>query len=276
MRLSPGNSTLIQYSRQSSIEGLELYRSLHDTRFVSRHVHELLCLTIAESGVRICETRKGRDILTPGIVFVSSFSEAHSSAVPTGQSYACRSLRLTPALTNRLLRFLKGPSLNSLGFSQPLIDDAELYGKILNFHVSTYQNPSSLEQECRLFDLFSDLLLRHADCRTSYGNLGEERSRIWRICNYLRENYCNNVSIEDLADIAQLSPYYCCRVFEKVVGVPPHVYLLDIRLTRAAQKLACGNRIADVAAEVGFFDQSHFHKAFLRKFGVTPRQYQIS
>lgn len=274
MNPSPDNLTRIQYSRCSAIAGLELYRSRQDTRFVSRHIHELLCLTIAETGVRICETKQGRDVLTPGIVFVSNFGEAHSSMVPPGQSYACRSLRLNRGLTQFLLRCLGGPDLESLTFSQPLIQDGALYEKILNFHTATCRQASPLEQECSLLGLFGDLLRRHSGSCASAGDPGEERARMRKVCDYLRENYGENVSLEQLADIAKLSPYYCCRAFEKIVGVPPHVYQLDIRLVRAAQMLARGDRIAAVAAEVGFFDQSHFHKAFRRKFGITPGQYQ--
>lgn len=268
--------TRIQYSRPSAIEGLELFRSLNDTRFVSRHVHELLCLTIAESGVRICETKQGRDILTPGIVFVSNFGEAHSSAVPNGQSYACRSLRLNRDLTKSLLHRLGGSNLDSLTFSRPLIQDEELYAEILHFHSSACQYASDLEQECRLLHLFSNLLMKHADNRNASGAYGGESAAVKRVCDYLRENYAENVSIEKLADIAKLSPYYCCRMFEKEIGVPPHVYQLDVRLIEASRLLALGGRIVDVAAETGFFDQSHFHKAFRRKFGVTPRQYQTN
>jgi AraC-like DNA-binding protein len=81
------------------------------------------------------------------------------------------------------------------------------------------------------------------------------------------------VSLGTLAAIAGFSPFHLCRVFERVVGVPPHVYQLDVRLTKAAGLLARGKRIVSVAMETGFCDQSHFHRAFKRKFGVTPRQY---
>ena len=264
----------IQYSRLPAIDGLELYRSLSDTRCVSRHVHELFCLTIAESGVRICETKTGRDILTPGVIFISHYGEAHSSSVPAGCTYSCRSLRLNRELMQSMLLCLGNQNLDSLRFARPLIEDKDLYRKILHFHYAAGRQVSALEQESRLLDLFSELLLRHADSHASAGGLGAEKAPVRQICNYLKENYAENVSIEKLAALSGLSPYYCCRVFEKEVGVPPHVYQLDVRLIQAARLLARGNLIADVAAETGFFDQSHFHKAFRRKFDVTPGQYQ--
>ena len=58
---------------------------------------------------------------------------------------------------------------------------------------------------------------------------------------------------------------------ERAVGVPPHVYLRDVRLPKAAELLARGEKIVMVAMDTGFCDQSHFHKAFKSNFGVTPR-----
>ena len=63
------------------------------------------------------------------------------------------------------------------------------------------------------------------------------------------------------------------RVFRKVLGLPPHAYLVQVRITQAKKLLASGMAIAEVAAETGFSDQSHLHRHFKRIVGVTPGQY---
>jgi AraC-like DNA-binding protein len=63
--------------------------------------------------------------------------------------------------------------------------------------------------------------------------------------------------------------------FTKQVGLPPHVYLNQVRVNRAKQLLADGQPIALVAYETGFADQSHLTRHFKRLFGLTLGQYSM-
>ena len=56
-------------------------------------------------------------------------------------------------------------------------------------------------------------------------------------------------------------------------GLPPHAYLLQLRLGHAKRLLAAGEAPAAVAAAVGFVDQSHLSRRFKGAFGITPGQY---
>ena len=269
-------NNIVKYSKVDNIAGLELFRGLSVTRFVSRHVHELFCLTILDAGVRICETKKGRDYLTPGDIFISNYGEVHSGSVPQGYTYSCRSLRFDPTLLGSLISDLQNRCPDSFYFAKPLLNDRELYQKILLFHDTASRQSFTLDNEYRLLDVLSHLYTHHASTRIGAPQPGGETAPIRRVREYLQAYFAENVSIEKLSVIAALSPFHLCRVFEKEVGVPPHVYQLDIRLIRAAEMLSHGKRIADVATETGFFDQSHFHKAFQRKFGITPKRYMQS
>lgn len=264
----------IQYSRFDDLPGLELFRSIADTRFVARHVHDLFCLTIAETGVRICETRKGNDyLLTPGAIFVSNCGEAHSGRVPSGHTYSCSSLRLDAKLVASLASKLGYRCPSSVYFANPLLFDQELRQQILQLHNALTEPASTLSKEYQLLNVFYVLFTRYTKEKSDLPQTGDETEPVRRVCEYLQDCFAENLSIKKLSSVAALSPFHLCRVFEKEVGVPPHVYQLDIRLIRAAQMLAQGKPIADVAAETGFYDQSHFHKAFQRKFGITPKRY---
>ncbi|MDF2572869.1 MAG: rhaS 3 [Sporomusa sp.] len=267
-------SNIIKYSRFNDLPGLELLRSKADTRFVARHIHELFCLTTVETGVRICKTRRGNDyFLTPGAIFVSNCGEAHSGRVPLGHTYSCSSLRLDPKLVASLASKI-GCHCPSLGYlAKPLLFDHELHQKITQLHRTLNELSSTLSKEYQLLDVFAILFTRYTQARTDLPRPGHETAPVRRVCEYLQDCFTENVSINKLSSIAALSPFHLCRVFEREIGVPPHVYQLDIRLIRAAQMLAQGKPIADVAAETGFYDQSHFHKAFQRKFGITPKRY---
>lgn len=64
------------------------------------------------------------------------------------------------------------------------------------------------------------------------------------------------------------------RLFNQRVGMPPHAFLGQLRLTRACRLLRSGSSIAVAAVDSGFFDQSALTRHFRRSFGVTPRQYR--
>ena len=64
------------------------------------------------------------------------------------------------------------------------------------------------------------------------------------------------------------------RRFRAAHGVPPHAYLVQIRLLRARRLLAAGERPAAVAAACGFADQSHLGRWFRRAYGLAPGAYR--
>lgn len=80
---------------------------------------------------------------------------------------------------------------------------------------------------------------------------------------------------QELASLAGLSPYHFARSFRATTGLAPHQYLLAARLQRAKELLRQpGLTMAEIAAQVGFADQSHFAHAFKRALGMTPSAYR--
>lgn len=263
----------IRYLRIHDIPGLELYRGIGVTRRVSRHTHGVFSLSVAEAGVRISESKRQKHAITPGAIFVSEWGEAHAGIIPAGQHYSSRSLRISPELFTALLAEVPGREDTAAHFATPLMQDRELYAKIFRLHVLAGTPAPLLAKECLLREVVSLLVDRHSSRREDRPLPGDETGPVRRVCEYLHDCCHENVSVETLAGIAGFSPFHLCRVFERTIGVPPHVYQLDVRLMKAADLLAHGGKIVSVAMETGFCDQSHFHKAFKRKFGVTPRQY---
>ena len=92
---------------------------------------------------------------------------------------------------------------------------------------------------------------------------------------YLNEHYSENVSVESLARIANYSPAQFRRLFRELTQMSPSDYVAKVRINAAKTLLATTNRrISDIAADVGFFDHSHFIRTFRRMVGVTPAKYR--
>ena len=107
---------------------------------------------------------------------------------------------------------------------------------------------------------------------SSYAD-GLSRSKLTLVTDYINEHLHQDLKLVDLAAIAQMSPYHFLRLFKQSIGVTPHQYILQRRIEKAKCLLQQGElSIADVAASVGFCDQSHFTRYFKRIVGVTPKQ----
>lgn len=94
-----------------------------------------------------------------------------------------------------------------------------------------------------------------------------------RARRFLDEHWDRGVALEELAAVARLSRFHLVRAFSREVGLPPHAYQMQVRLSHARAALARGVAISRVAYDAGFADQSHLTRTFKRAFGATPGQF---
>lgn len=99
--------------------------------------------------------------------------------------------------------------------------------------------------------------------------------RIKNVIAHIDAHYAEQISLADLAKIASLSQTQFRRLFLRVMEMTPGRYITTIRLNAARKLLTTTDMlISDIATEVGFWDQSHFVKAFKRERALTPSQYR--
>ena len=106
---------------------------------------------------------------------------------------------------------------------------------------------------------------------------GLPQARLRQVTDYINTHSAQNLSLMELAETVQMSPYYFSRLFKQSTGLTPHQYLINYRIGQVKQLLNTTNlSIANIAAQVGFVDQSHLARHFKRQVGTSPSQFRIS
>lgn len=89
--------------------------------------------------------------------------------------------------------------------------------------------------------------------------------------------YADDLTVEDMAREANVSPSYLMRIFKRQLGTSPHNYLLRYRITKARELLVeTTEPVSRIARETGFSSDSNFSYRFRQMTGQSPREYRES
>ena len=104
--------------------------------------------------------------------------------------------------------------------------------------------------------------------RTHFQELG-------RVIAFLEEHFVDEVTVDRLAEIAEISTPHFNRRFRQLLRLSPMEYVLSLRVQEAQRLLSTTDAgIGDIAVSTGFYDQSHFTKRFRKLTGMTPLAYR--
>ena len=92
---------------------------------------------------------------------------------------------------------------------------------------------------------------------------------------YMRHNLKEKISIEELAKNLGYTHIQFTRLFTKEIGMPPIVYLNELRLHKVKRLLGeTDMSIGDIAMESGFENQFYLHNRFKKLYGMAPSVYR--
>lgn len=107
------------------------------------------------------------------------------------------------------------------------------------------------------------------------GDAPGDYRRLTRACEYVLQNYPQPIAMTDLASRAHLSASQLQREFRRLFGMNPGEYILRVRLLMARRQLEGSSApVGRIALDCGFYDQSHFTRAFRAATGLRPLEYR--
>lgn len=84
------------------------------------------------------------------------------------------------------------------------------------------------------------------------------------------------LSLDDVGRAVHLSPFHLARLFRQRTGATIHAYRTSLRLRASLERIADGQPIAHVAADLGFASHAHLSNRFRRAFGMSPQTWRAS
>ena len=262
--------------RDEQLGGLELLRARYVTFAFSPHFHNTYAIGITEAGAQAYSSGRGRNTLMPaGSVAVVHPGEVHASRSGSAGGWAYRMLYPSADALQRAASEATGRERRAPVFRSPVIADDGLAGLVRRLH-SAIEDPATpaIERESRLVWALAQLVARHSDDRLDLPNPAPLPRAVGSIRDFLNDSYAENISLQQLVDLVQLSRFHLLRLFRDSIGLPPHAYLKQIRVERAQALLRAGVPVGQVAVRVGFFDQSHLTRHFRSIVGMPPGRYQ--
>lgn len=256
--------------RHSERDGLELFRGTYVKYRAARHYHTVPAIGIVAQGAMTSYYRGATHTLRPGTVFLINSGEIRCPGPAQTHGWVLRVFYFEESFYQALSdNFGQGP----LRFSQVFVKDQALTSSLLALHTAMERHDNSLAIDSAFVSIFGRLAERYACDRSERPVAANEKIKINRVRRYLEAYYLKNHTLEELAAIANLNPYYLLRSFQKTVGLSPHAYLNQVRIELAMECLRQGKSISETAFDTGFTDQSHFTRNFKLMMMVTPGQF---
>ncbi|GAB3982252.1 AraC family transcriptional regulator [Plantactinospora veratri] len=254
--------------------GLELFRATISEFEFRPHAHEEFFLALTEDGLATPSYRGQTHVIGAGDLITLNPEETHSGGPPAETSWSYRALYPGPDLMGKIAAEFPGVRRHVPAFGADVVRDREVVARLRRFHrLAELPGSSRLAREAHLVEALALLVARHTAPSRTHTRAGRERVAVRRSTEYLQEHADQNVTLEALAEIAGLSPFYLCRVFRAAVGMTPHAYQTQTRVRRAKSLLRAGLPITVAATEAGFYDQAHLTRHFKRLVGLPPGRY---
>lgn len=261
--------------RRDAESGIEAIRAHFTGHAYDPHWHDSYLIGVTEQGVQQFHSRRRRHHSRPGTVFMLEPEEIHDGDAVNAEGFTYRMLYISQDYVRRQLGdfFAAAPVGKELHFAATLRQDTQLAYAVWHCFDYLWQGEIGMVREAALDRLFL-LLSQHPLWRNSEPLSQPDKALAQRARDWLLAYAGENPGLQAMAQALNIDRFRLSREFQAAFGLPPHAWLVQLRLCRARRLLAAGQLPVDVAAQLGFADQSHLGRWFKRACHISPARYQ--
>lgn len=228
------------------------------------HTHDAWTLFIVDDGAIRYDLDGHTRAAEPAMVSVLPPHVVHDGRPATSRGFRKRVIYLEPGVL--------GEDLIGRSVDRPALLDGPLRRHVSALHDALACVDEALEAETRLAFVAERI-------RTSLGRPAPAMPGVpgldlaEQLRAYLDANLFEPVTMAAVAQRLDASPTQLARAFAGAFGIAPHAYVVGRRLDAARDRILAGQPLADVATDVGFYDQAHLSRRFKRFLGTTPGRF---
>lgn len=247
--------------------------------FEMRHVFHDTAVILAFRGSAWRSTQAGKSYdETPGSAVIRDAGQVFSTRTlycdeRTGSE--CHEIHIAAPVIDELLNDRRSGPARRIDFSRPVLDDDDIHRRVIHVQ-SVFENRECALMRTTCLALLLDDIARcslgdRGDCADGTGRRPARRHRV--VIDYMRAHFDREITLQELAEVARVNQFVLLRQFREDHGITPHQYLRTFRVNQAMACIGQGMKLADVALQCGFFDQSHLNRQFKQTVGVSPGKY---
>jgi len=216
-----------------------------------------------------------REVMDPGTVWVNPAGRPFSHRIAHSNRFGL--LVLDPDLAGRLTGREETGLTLAYGAHDPQLEHLSR----AVFAEAAAGTPSGPAFTQTLATALATRLLHRFGTACSSGDLGNSgearltRRQMRAVIAFIESRVTTGATLEEMAEVAALSPHHFVRAFKASVGVPPYAYLVRRRVERARHLLAhTDRRISRIAYDLGYSDPAHLTRQFKQHAGCTPSAFR--
>jgi len=235
------------------------------------HFHDYYVIGFIENGKRYLSCKNKQYIIETGDLILFNPGDIHTCEQIDNRTLDYRCINIKKDVMKKITFEITGKEYLP-NFTEFVLFRNELTSSLKELHLMIMEEEKNLKKE-ELFLFIMEQLIREYSNPVSEMTIQEASAEIKTVCDYLENNYMENITLNQLSNLTGLSKYYLLHSFTKQKGISPYNYLQTIRISKAKKMLEQGVAPIDVAFKTGFTDQSHFTNFFKKLIGLTPKQY---
>lgn len=267
----PKESAIYSYAQE--LGGLEVLSASYHHQNFSRHSHEGYTIGLIDDGAQRFYRTGGNHVAPQGSIILVNADEVHNGHSATEAGWSYRAMYPLPEQFAQISQELNMAQHGAPYFPSPVVHDPQLANQLQLVFNTLAQSDNQLLRETLIYGVLTKLMAQHGKHHLPLNTPTPAQRQVLLVKEFLDDFPSADVSLQDLAKLASLSPFHLVRAFQKQFGFPPHAYQIQSRLRFAKSLIRKGNKISQVAQETGFHDQSHLHRHFKKAMGITPGQY---